>query len=307
MELLTQQYVDTLEALIISHNDSDHDSNVSAILNQYRKGVKRIFFLQDRTGTNKMPKTFGILRCGADGDFPDPERLETAGGKPQQLFSHSGVVLSALYPDMMQNCEAQAVGRPNLTSAILRLSCDGRRVIFSGDATIEAWDWLARRFPEAKPLACDVMTVPHHGGAISDSDATEAASQRRLYAELIRPEYGIVSVGTVNHYDHPSTTTMKALRDAGVTVLCTQMTPRCANDLEVIRSLRGSLSIPSRSTEKASFTAGAHKSKHVACFGSISVEISRNDVRISHLTRHQQNMQAFTSLDGFIPLCRPAR
>ena len=39
MQLLTQQYVDTLEALIVSHNDSDHDGNVGQILGQYRKSL----------------------------------------------------------------------------------------------------------------------------------------------------------------------------------------------------------------------------------------------------------------------------
>lgn len=306
LQLLTQQYVDTLEAMIISHNDSDHDGNVSAILNQYRKAVKRILFLQDRMGAGRMPKTIGILKCAADGDFPNPERLEASAGKPQELFSCNGVVLCALYPDMMQNCEAQAVGKPNRTSAILRLSCSGRRVIFSGDATIEAWDWLARRFPQAKPLTCDIMTVPHHGGGISDSDATEAASQRRLYTELIRPEYGIVSVGTVNTYDHPNATTIDALRNAGVTVLCTQMTPRCSNDLEVIRSLHGPLSGPSRSTEKASRTSGARRSKHVACFGTVVAEVSQTTLRISHLTRHQQNIRVLSASGSFIPLCGAA-
>lgn len=305
MQLLTQQYIDTLEALIISHNDSDHDGNVSPVLNQYRKAVKRIFFLQDRAVVNKMPKTFGVLKSAADGDFPDPVRLEAKAGKPQTLFSQDGVILSVLYPDLMQNLEAQTTGSPNATSAILRLSCGGRRVIFSGDATIQAWEWLAGRFSREKPLACDIMTIPHHGGAISGSEATETTSQHRLYNDLVRPAYGIISVGTVNHYDHPSTTTIKALRDAGVTILCTQMTPRCSNDLEVIRSSRGALGVPSRSTEKGNFTTGSHRSRHVACFGSIVAEISQTDLRISNLKRHQQNMHAFSMLGSFVPLCRP--
>lgn len=306
MQLLTQQYVDTLEAVIISHNDSDHDGNVGAILNQYRKAVKRIFFLQDRMDNDRMPKTFGILGCATDGDFPNPERLETTSGKPQRLFSQNGVVLSALYPDLMQNLDAQAAGRPNSTSAILHLSCGNRRVVFSGDATIEAWDWLTRRLSEPKPLACDIMTVPHHGGAISDSDVTEAASQHRLYTELIRPEYGVVSVGTVNGYDHPSAMAINALRTAGVTVLCTQMTLRCSNDLEVIRSLRSPLLGPSRSTEKADFTSRAHASKHVACFGTVVAEVSQTTLRISNFARHLQNMRVLSASGSFVPLCGAA-
>jgi len=305
MQLLTRQYIDTLEAVIISHNDNDHDGNVSRVLSQYRRAVRRVLFLQDRAVTNEMPKTFGVLRCAADGDFPDPERLETKAAKPQVLFSQNGIVLSVLYPNLMQNLDAQGAGIPNQTSAVLLLSCAERRVVFSGDATIEAWDWLTVRFPENKPLACDIMTIPHHGGAISRSEATEAVSQHHLYTDLIRPTYGVVSVATVNPHDHPNIVTIKALRDAGVTVLCTQMTSKCSNDLEAIRSSRGTIPAPSRSVEEPDYT-GSHRSRHVACFGSVVAEISKSELRIRNLKRHQQNMLTFSALGYFGPLCSPA-
>jgi competence protein ComEC len=306
-QLLAQQYVDTIEVLIISHNDDDHDYNVGQILNQYRKATKKILFLQSRPAAkNDMPRTFAVLKNAADGDFPSPERLEAKAGTAKKLFSQDGITLSILYPDLMANLQAQGVGKPNQTSAILRLSCAGRRVVFSGDATMDAWEWLARKFPEAKPLLCDVMTIPHHGGAISGSQIDEATSQRRLYTDLIKPKFGIVSVGSVNPYGHPSIATIRALLDASVTVLCTQMTRRCCGDLEAIRSSRGVLSRPSRSTETPS-TTHSRKSKHVACFGSIVAEISENHLRISNLNRHEQAMEAFSRLESFSPLCRPSK
>ncbi|MCX5647025.1 MAG: MBL fold metallo-hydrolase [Phycisphaerae bacterium] len=304
IQLLTREHIHTIEALIVSHNDSDHDYNVGQVLHQYRKATRRIFFLQDRAVHNSMPTTFGVLKRSADGDFPSPERLETNAGTAKKLFSQDGVVLSILYPDLMANLEAQGAGRSNQTSAVLRLTCGGRRVVFSGDATIEAWEWLARKLPEAKPLLCDIMTIPHHGGTISDSQAGEATYQRRLYTDLIQPEFGIVSVGTINPYGHPSVAAIRALRDTGVTVLCTQMTQRCCGDLEAIRSSRGVFSMPSRSTETPSTTC-SQKSRHVACFGSIVAEISESHVKIANLKRHEQAMEAFSKSTSFNPLCRP--
>jgi competence protein ComEC len=304
IQLLTRQHIETLEALIISHNDSDHDYNVSPVLNQYRKATKRVFFLQDRTVGNTMPKTFAVLKCAPEGDFPDPERLETKAGTATELFSHNGVVLSVLYPDLMENLDGQTAGRPNRASAILRLSCGGRRIVFSGDATINAWECLARKFPEPKPLLCDVMTVPHHGGNISASRGQEAACQHRLYTNLIRPEFGIVSAGTFNQYGHPEARTIKALRQAGVKVLCTQMTGRCIGDLEVVRPLRTTLAGPSRSTRSRNVTDSG-KSKNVACFGSMVAEISETRVKISNLDRYEQDMKVLSGLKGFNPLCRP--
>jgi len=304
MQLLTQQYIDTLEALIISHNDCDHDGNVGQILGQYRKAIKRVFFLQDRpVKKNKMSRTFAVLRNGAEGDFPDPDALGTQGGTAKELFSENGIVLSVLYPDLMANQEAQAAGRPNQTSAVLRLSCDGRRVIFSGDATVETWEWLARKFPETKPLPCDIMTVPHHGGAISKSRAQEIPCQRRLYTNLIKPEFAVISVGSNNQDGHPNIETIRAIVDGGVKVLCTQMTERCSADLESIRLSRGVLPVPSRSMAEKS-TSHSGKSRHVACFGSIVAEISESHLKISNLSRHKQAMEAFSKSKGFGPLCR---
>jgi competence protein ComEC len=275
IQLLMQQYVDTLEALIISHNDGDHDGNVGQVLRQFRKATRRVFFLQDRTvKKNEMPRTFAVLRNGAEGDFPDPEGLGMQGGAARELFSENGIVLSVLYPDLMANLEAQGAGRPNQTSAVLRLSCEGRRVVFSGDATVEAWEWLARKLPETKPLPCDIMAIPHHGGAISRSRAQETACQHRLYTDLIKPEFGVVSVRTSNQDGHPNVETIRALVDAGVKVLCTQMTEQCSADLESVRLSHGVLPVPSRSRAEES-TTHSGKSRHVACFGSIVAEISK--------------------------------
>jgi len=207
----------------------------------------------------------------------------------------------------MENLGGQAADRPNRASAILRLSCGGRRIVFSGDATIEAWDWLASRFSEPKPLPCDIMTIPHHGGAISGTQAMEADSQHRLYTDVIRPEYGIVSVGTVNPHGHPSITTIKALRDAGVMVLCTQMTERCTSNLEVVRPLRTILAGPSRSTRGSATTHSSGRSKNVACFGTVVAEVSETSVKISGLGRYEQDIGALLALRGFNPLCRTNR
>jgi beta-lactamase superfamily II metal-dependent hydrolase len=289
--------------LIVSHNDSDHDYNVGQMLHQYRKAMRRIFFLQDRAVRNNMPTTFGVLKRSADGDFPSPERLETIAGTAKKLFSQDGVVLSILYPDLMANLTAQSASRANQTSAILRLSCGERRVVFSGDATIDAWEWLASKLPGAKPLLCDVMTIPHHGGAVSKSKAQETACQHRLYADLVRPEYGIISVGTSNQDGHPSMEAIKALLDTGVKVLCTQMTEQCCADLESVRSSYGVLPMPSRSTREESVTHSG-KSKHVACFGSVIAEVSRTQLKISNLKRHEQTMQVLLKSASFSPLCR---
>jgi beta-lactamase superfamily II metal-dependent hydrolase len=301
---LLRRYADTIEALVISHNDADHDYNAPGVLTQYRKAIHRIFFLHDRD-VQEMKRTFAVLREAREGDYPRPQRLEANGGEPRILFSADGVVLSVMYPDLMSNLAAQNSGkaRPNLTSAILRLSCYGRRVVFGGDAPNEAWEYLSSRMPNEKPLECNIMAIPHHGGNVTNGLPDQNDAQEKLYSKVIRPEYGIVSVGTNNQYGHPSDVTIAALRKAGVKVLCTQMTEKCCDDLEKIRHMRSIVTRPARSRAKATKTTAHRSSKHIACYGTIFAEISSEQVKISGLSRWQEDFLAFAGVSGFHPLC----
>jgi len=300
---LLRRHVDTIEALVISHNDADHDYNAPGVLAEYRKAINKIFFLQDRN-VKEMRRTSGVLTCAPQGDYPIPQRLEANGGAPRILYSAEDVTLAVMYPDLMSNLTAQKLGKatPNQTSAILRLTCGGRRIIFSGDATIEAWEYLSSKMSNAKPLRCDIMTIPHHGGNITTNSSREESYQKRLYSHIIRPEYGVISVGTYNRYGHPCAASITALKAAGVRVLCTQITDKCCGDLESIRSLRRTITRPARSTKDVSKTQGG-RTKHVACFGTVVAEVSENNVRISNLAAYDEDVKSFAALPSFHPIC----
>jgi len=300
---LLKRHVDTIEALIISHNDADHDYNAPGVLTQYRKAINKIFFLQDRN-VQEMSRTFAVLRYAPQEDYPTPQRLEVNGGAPRILYSAEDVTLAVMYPDLMANLAAQSSSRiePNRTSAILRLTCGGRRIIFSGDATIEAWEYLSSKMSNDKPLRCDIMTIPHHGGNITTDSSREESYQKRLYSEIINPEYGVISVGTYNQYGHPSMAAIIALKTAGVKVLCTQITDNCCGDLESIRALRRIVAKPARSAKDVRKTVGG-RSKHVACFGTVVAEISENNVRIANLATYNEDVKSFAAIASFHPMC----
>jgi hypothetical protein len=238
------------------------------------------------------------------GEYPVPKRLEADGNAPRILFSENNVTLRVIFPDLTAAlyAEMSASRRANLTSAILQLSCGERKIVFSGDAPIESWELLSARIIAEKPLVCDIMTIPHHGGKISDAD--ETACQKRLYSEIIRPIYGIISVGSNNTFGHPLTECVTALRQADVKVLCTQITPQCCEDIENIRTLRHTINRPARSTREEN-RSSTGRSRHVACFGSVVAEVSPQEVRISNLVSFEQDRASFGQVAGFTPICRP--
>ena len=297
------QNVHTIEALIISHNDSDHDSNISEILGAYRKRIKRIFFLKDRPAKKiKIYKAVGLFRSENKEDFPAPEYIEAS----KKIPLGNDIVLEALYPNIMDTLDAEGSGtrRPNRTSGILKLKCGSRNIVFSSDATIEAWESLASEIQSDKPLKCDIMTIPHHGGSISKNKDSEENCQKKLYSEIIKPDYGIISVGTINRCGHPCIEAIMALKESGVKVLCTQMTHQCSEDLESIRDLRQSIQRPAQSKRKVFKTRAGGKSKHVACYGTVVVQINTDEVKISNLDRYERDMGKFANVREFRPLCQ---
>ncbi len=299
---MLKQHVDVIEAFIISHNDSDHDFNTSSILAAYPNAINKIFFLQDRSPKNI--RVFAVLKNSKEDLYPTPVRLEANGGAPRILFSDSNIELSVIFPDIMHNLDAQTskVSAGNKTSAVLKLSCGCKRIIYSSDATFEAWQFIASQIPNSKPLSCDVISVSHHGGAISQSDSKETQHQHQLYHEIINPHYAVVSVGTHNQYGHPSKACLCALRTAGVKVLCTQMTECCSPGLESIRALRRFRSNPSRSTLRQNLTQSG-KSKHVACYGSVVVEVGSKQINVKNIEYFMSDFKAFSSESNFTPMC----
>jgi len=299
-------HVNTIEALIITHNDNDHDGHAAAVIEAYPNAIRDIYFLSDR-GAEKisLPKTLARLMQNERGEYPLPKRLESDGNSPRILFSENGITLKVIYPDLAANLQAEASPRRhNQTSAILWLSFEKRKIVFSSDATIEAWDYIAPKFIGKKPLLCDIMTIPHHGGNISDSSDDEIGHQRRLYSEIIHPSFGIVSVGSNNQFGHPLVECISSLCQSGVKVLCTQMTSKCSADLESIRSLRRIISRPARSTREEN-RSSTGKSRNVACFGSIVAEVTSETVHISNLATFEQDIISFGQVRGFSSICRP--
>jgi competence protein ComEC len=299
-----KRYVDTIDLLVISHNDVDHDGGVADIVQAYPKAIDRIYFLKDRP-TNLIRTWMVAKHEIATGNLLNaPLRLE-ASDKPQIIYSDSdhSIELRAIYPYFGENIEAEGARTPNRTSAILCLHCGTRTIVFSGDATMQAWECIASKLAHRLPLACDIMTIPHHGGRISHKTEHDTEYLNRLYSEIITPRSGVISAGTINQHGHPSPSTIAALRRRNIQVLCTQITPHCCSNLESIRPGLVEPTWPSQSTSLPRQTQSG-KTKDVACAGTIVAQILPERVNISLLDDHQRRIALLLSSDTLHPLCK---
>ena len=310
---LLNRHVDTIEALIITHNDDDHDGGVARILAAYPTAVRKLYFLEDRPAavlktfrTAQLERANGRLSC-------EPERLE-AKDEPQVVYAdaNTGIELRLLYPTFLENLAAQEdTIRHNRTSGILVLMCGTRKILFSGDATIQAWESLSLRMKSYLPLRCDVMTAPHHGGLLaasrkgtgSGNHHDHKANVQRLYSEITNADYVVISVGSSNQHQHPDPSTVDLLCRLGKSVICTQLTPHCCDNLELLRPGIVDPIWPSQSTKSVRLT-GAGRSKDVACAGSIVADVGLDHVTLSIWPSHQRRVGELTSSGDLHPMCR---
>jgi competence protein ComEC len=308
LTLLADLGVRRIEALVVSHNDGDHHGGAREILWAHRDKVQKVYFLVDRP-----LKDIKVLRSARRVDADRASRGRGSvewcwlgrnpPGKIAELFQDRrlGVRLDILYPSFRANLEAMEGGEPNATSGILRLRCGKRSLVFPGDATVEAWKDVSRLLRN-KPLICDILAVPHHGGII-----WKGRSQRRirddlkwLYGEAVRSRYAVISVSTGNGEGHPRRESVRAIRDSSTdekpVVLCTQITNRCCADPAAFRPGVVDRGIPSWSILNAG--------RDTACAGTILAEFGSETMTIRHVGRHQQAVDQLVK-SGDAPLCRP--
>jgi beta-lactamase superfamily II metal-dependent hydrolase len=321
--LFLNRYVNTIEALIVSHNDKDHQAGAFEILLNFQGRVRDLYFLEDRpfgrVGLFELAEKLLAERVIG------VRRLERSHD-PHVLFhdASSGVTLEILYPDFMDNYRARRDKRPNATSCVLALACGRRNVLFPGDATIVAWRKLHARF-RGQPIRCDVLAVPHHGGVVSSDPAprtrvgkAEAArvapaaeELEWLYKHVINSDYAVLSVGTYNIYGHPREDVIDALRggyprsiDQPI-VICTEITNRCCDDL-ALEKIRPSVLDPLVPvlTGACGQASGRRNRGGIACAGTIVAEIGDDFVSIERLGEHQERVDELKERPGARPACR---
>lgn len=307
-----------IAALVLSHNHRDHAGGLSGLIRQYRKSIDRIYLLQDQPA-ERMLNQFSYLRSEIEnGNVPTPRPL-IRDNENCYLFrgddSADSIRLELLFPRFFENVAGQASGKQNYTCGVLLLCCGSKRVLFPGDAEIDAWRAI-NKTRHSRPVECDVMAIPHHGGQIvryrkknetyeelHDAIATDL---EWLYTQAIKSRIAIISVGTSNTFpdQHPLPPQIHAIRKSGTCVMCTQITNRCSDDLERLRpGVLKPRTVPCQSRPFTTTTSSG-QSKDVACAGTMIVQIGPNEIHVERQTDHQAAIDADLNTPADHPLCR---
>jgi competence protein ComEC len=292
LELLDRLGIKRIVAIALTHNHVDHSAGIRRVVEQYRRQIDLIAFLQDEHAQRLMKRRVlqFLFKEARQKNIPRPICLQRQPDRCY-LYQSADVRVEIVYPDFMENIEAQAAGQENACSAVLRLQCGSRKMVFPGDAEMNVWK--AIRDQRDNPLTCDVLAVPHHGGQIvrhrrmgeSDEDFYNSTRPEYdwLYTDCIRPKYAVVSAGTDNTNNHPIPVHLDALRGAGAKVLCTQVTERChSNVTNLAPAVLQPQSLPGHAKGR---------NPGVACAGTILVQIGRDEVSVDRFDQHRQAVQ----------------
>jgi len=161
--------IERLDALVVSHNDTDHSGGAASVVEN----------LEVDAMLTSLPAGHPLLGLA-------PETRRCAAG---QAWSWDGVRFEFLHPE---GAQARAK-KTNDLSCVLKVSAGGRSMLLTGDIEKAAeTEMLAR---DSAALSADVLLVPHHGSRTSSSEAFLAA---------VRPSAAVVPVGYRNRFGHPN-------------------------------------------------------------------------------------------------------
>lgn len=201
-ETLAELNLNHLEALVLTHYDSDHINGLKTLLEQCT--VKTLYLpdVEDNSGGRET-----VVQTAMDTNTP----IQWVGQTYTQTFGSAELTIYA------------PVSMETDNDACIAVQCSSGTfdVLIPGDLSAEAEMLLVRR---EQLHDIEALVVSHHGSRYSSSAEFLAA---------IEPEYAFISVGS-NSYGHPTGETLQRLYTANCTIYRTDLngtiTLRCSQE-----------------------------------------------------------------------------
>ena len=183
--------VTTIEAIFISHYDSDHIGGLIDILSNYE--VKKVY-----------------LSCyyDPDGYYPKLVHKYLDENKINYEYLKAGDKLSIGFIDFEILAPVTKHKESNNNSLVFTLEAGKFSALFTGDMELKE---LEDVLENSKTYDCDLIKVSHHG-------SINGISEELL--EKFNPEYAVITVGR-NSSGLPNSATLKLLSEKGIEILRT--------------------------------------------------------------------------------------
>lgn len=291
LEFLHESEITEIDAVILSHADTDHIAGLVPLLFAGTVDVRRVYLNSDATKDSDFWKDlrYAIADVSSRAAISVSTEVTT---RSTQEFARGDVQIEILYPDpplaMAGPGGTDLKGRrvtANSMSVVARISYQSiPRLLLTGDIDGVGLEILLEAFPS---LQSDVLVFPHHGGSPSRADPVEFANS---LSNAVQPNLIVFSIGR-GRYNTPRPEIVEGIRSAlpNVAIACTQLSKNCA---ECVPSLPP--------THLASIAAKGQISQS-CCAGSIRLILEPDSIRYVPPLQYHQNFVTANVTDA---LCR---
>lgn len=175
--------IHALDAMVISHSDTDHSGGALSILEEIKVGWI----------SSSLPADHPIASATSN------HRRCEAG----QTWFWDDIRFAMLHPTVASY--DSATWKPNGRSCTLRITLGGYSILLTGD--IEAAQETALVESSADQLQASVLLVPHHGSGTSSTAS---------FLQAVRPDIALFQVGYRNRYRHPKQEVLDRYGNLGI-------------------------------------------------------------------------------------------
>ncbi|HEY2881435.1 MAG TPA: ComEC/Rec2 family competence protein [Pirellulales bacterium] len=165
-DFLWSQGISHLDAVVLSHADTDHYNSLPELLQRFSVGVvyvSPVMFKQES-------KALHILQSS----------IEEAGAKLDYVYAGDRLrTTSEVAIDVLHPPPEGVEGTDNANCVVLAVQYEGRRILLTGDLAPPGMQLVMNE----PPLVCDVLQAPHHGSSYSLPD---------LFARFCKPKLVVI-------------------------------------------------------------------------------------------------------------------
>ena len=193
--------VDKIEYVIVTHPDTDHYNMLEAVMDAYV--VDNVIY----NACEKNQTYTGFI-----------ERIVEETGNASMIIDADGEDYSITGTGYTVNVYAPGYGtfengddeydaeESNGMSPMIVVETAGRRLLFTGDGTVETESWFIEKIG-GDSYDVDFLKAGHHGSDTSTSQA---------FLDFVTPEYCVIMCDDGTKHSHPDTEVMNRLFDMGV-------------------------------------------------------------------------------------------
>ncbi len=192
--------VSKLDALIISHFDTDHFGSAQSVMKDYAKDG--ICIHPSRGSTSSTYTNF--MRSMATNAYDELTLSKTDIGSVVDPICWEGMKFTLLSADAGEDT--------NDSSLVLRLDFNGSSWLFTGDASAGVLNNVMEQYPDL--IVADVYKVSHHGSDYSNPV---------LFLSKMKASYAMIGVGKDNEYGHPTKNILARLEKYTKVILRTDL------------------------------------------------------------------------------------